>query len=82
MQKSYGKKYYKNGITIQWPIYDKDTGQATYPYKPIKYKMLMRSPERQKRVNVFLSEIHYTMLQSNILRWIYISKCQKIMRRS
>lgn len=42
------KKYYKNGITIQWPIYDKDTGQATYPYKPIKYKMLMRSPGKAK----------------------------------
>ena len=42
------KEYYKNGITIQWPIYDKDTGQATYPYKPIKYKMLMRSPGKAK----------------------------------
>lgn len=42
------KIYYKNGITIQWPIYDKDTGQATYPYKPIKYKMLMRSPGKAK----------------------------------
>lgn len=42
------KKYYKNGITIQWPIYDKDTGRATYPYDPIKYKMLMRSPGKAK----------------------------------
>ena len=42
------KEYYKNGITIQWPIYDKDTGQATYPYKSIKYKMLMRSPVMER----------------------------------
>lgn len=42
------KEYYENGITIKWPIYDKDTGQATYPYDSIKYKMLMRSPGKAK----------------------------------
>lgn len=42
------KEYYENGITVKWPIYDKDTGQATYPYDPIKYKMLMRSPGKAK----------------------------------
>ena len=42
------KEYYENGITIRWPIYDKDTGRATYPYDPITYKMLMRSPGKAK----------------------------------
>lgn len=42
------KEYYENGITIRWPIYDKDTGRATYPYDPITYKMLMRSLGKAK----------------------------------